>query len=44
MTEAEMGRVSGDKALNILGIRRLPAAHGGFETFAAKLAPPLLAV
>ena len=25
--------------LNILGIRGLPAAHGGFESFAAKLAP-----
>lgn len=30
-----------DKTLNILGIRGLPAAHGGFETFAAKLAPYL---
>lgn len=32
---------SADKTLNILGIRGLPAAHGGFETFAAKLAPYL---
>jgi len=28
--------------VNILGIRGLPAAHGGFETFAAKLAPYLI--
>ncbi|WP_208994265.1 DUF1972 domain-containing protein [Pannonibacter sp. I15F10I1] len=41
MTEMETGRVSADKTLNILGIRGLPAAHGGFETFAAKLAPYL---
>lgn len=27
--------------LNILGIRGIPAAHGGFESFAAKLAPYL---
>jgi glycosyltransferase involved in cell wall biosynthesis len=25
--------------INILGIRGIPAAHGGFETFAARLAP-----
>lgn len=28
--------------VNIVGIRGLPAAHGGFETFAAKLAPYLI--
>lgn len=28
--------------LNILGIRGIPAAHGGFETFAARLAPRLV--
>ena len=28
-----------EKQLNILGIRGVPAAHGGFETFAAQLAP-----
>lgn len=27
------------KQVNILGIRGIPAAHGGFETFAARLAP-----
>lgn len=27
--------------INILGIRGIPAAHGGFETFAARLAPYL---
>lgn len=32
---------SGKKSINILGIRGIPAAHGGFETFAAKLAPYL---
>lgn len=41
MTEMETGRVSAGKTLNILGIRGLPAAHGGFETFAGKLAPYL---
>jgi glycosyltransferase involved in cell wall biosynthesis len=29
------------RVVNILGIRGLPAAHGGFETFAAGLAPYL---
>lgn len=29
--------------VNILGIRGIPAAHGGFETFAARLAPWLVA-
>ncbi|WP_332689562.1 DUF1972 domain-containing protein [Devosia sp.] len=29
------------KTVNILGIRGVPAAHGGFETFAAQLAPYL---
>ena len=29
--------------INILGIRGIPAAHGGFETFAAQLAPWLVA-
>lgn len=29
------------KTVNILGIRGLPAAHGGFETFAGHLAPYL---
>lgn len=28
--------------INILGIRGIPASHGGFETFAAKLAPYLV--
>lgn len=28
-----------NKSLNILGIRGIPAAHGGFETFAANFAP-----
>lgn len=32
---------SASKQLNILGIRGLPAAHGGFETFAGRLAPYL---
>lgn len=27
------------KAINILGIRGIPAAHGGFETFVGRLAP-----
>ncbi len=27
------------RSVNILGIRGIPAAHGGFETFAARLAP-----
>ena len=27
----------------ILGIRGIPAGHGGFETFAARLAPQLVA-
>jgi glycosyltransferase involved in cell wall biosynthesis len=31
------------KTVNILGIRGLPAAHGGFETFAGHLAPYLVA-
>ena len=30
------------KVLRILGIRGVPAAHGGFETFAEKLAPYLV--
>jgi glycosyltransferase involved in cell wall biosynthesis len=30
------------RQLNILGTRGVPAAHGGFETFAAKLAPWLV--
>lgn len=30
-----------DKIVNILGIRGIPAAHGGFETFAGHLAPYL---
>jgi glycosyltransferase involved in cell wall biosynthesis len=34
-TEASSAQI---KAINILGIRGLPAAHGGFETFAARLA------
>jgi glycosyltransferase involved in cell wall biosynthesis len=29
------------KSINILGIRGIPAAHGGFETFAGNLAPYL---
>lgn len=33
---------SGRKHLIILGIRGLPAAHGGFETFAERLAPWML--
>lgn len=37
--------MSGDvqKSLAIMGIRGVPAAHGGFETFAARLAPWLVA-
>jgi glycosyltransferase involved in cell wall biosynthesis len=31
-----------EKRLSILGIRGLPACHGGFETFAAELAPFLV--
>lgn len=31
-----------DLRLRILGIRGVPAAHGGFETFAARLAPYLV--
>lgn len=30
-----------NKIVNILGIRGIPAAHGGFETFAGRLAPYL---
>lgn len=30
-----------NKTINILGTRGYPAAHGGFETFAARLAPYL---
>lgn len=30
------------KVVNILGIRGIPAAHGGFETFAGRLAPYLV--
>jgi glycosyltransferase involved in cell wall biosynthesis len=30
-----------ERAINIMGIRGIPAAHGGFETFAARLAPYL---
>jgi len=30
------------KVVNILGIRGVPAAHGGFETFAHHLAPYLV--
>jgi glycosyltransferase involved in cell wall biosynthesis len=30
-----------EKIVNILGIRGIPAAHGGFETFAGRLAPYL---
>lgn len=30
------------RSLNILGCRGVPAAHGGFETFAARLAPYLV--
>ena len=30
------------KTVNILGIRGIPAAHGGFETFAGRLAPYLV--
>ena len=33
--------MTAQKTINILGIRGLPAAHGGFETFAASLAPHL---
>lgn len=31
------------KIISILGIRGIPAAHGGFETFAERLAPYLIA-
>jgi len=31
------------RRLSLMGIRGLPAAHGGFETFAARLAPWLVA-
>ena len=31
-----------EKNINILGIRGIPAAHGGFETFAAHFAPFLI--
>ncbi len=36
-------RISGrhSKQVNIMGIRGIPAAHGGFETFAGRLAPYL---
>jgi glycosyltransferase involved in cell wall biosynthesis len=33
--------MSKKKIVNILGIRSIPAAHGGFETFAGQLAPYL---
>ena len=34
---------SASKTISIMGIRGLPAQHGGFETFAERLAPYLLA-
>lgn len=34
---------AGERRLAIMGIRGFPAAHGGFETFAARLAPHLAA-
>jgi glycosyltransferase involved in cell wall biosynthesis len=34
---------SASKSISIMGIRGLPAQHGGFETFAERLAPYLLA-
>jgi glycosyltransferase involved in cell wall biosynthesis len=37
-----MTRTHDRKSLVILGIRGIPAAHGGFETFAARLAPWLV--
>ncbi len=37
-----MTRESPDRSLVIMGIRGVPAAHGGFETFAARLAPWLV--
>jgi len=33
--------MTNEKTVNILGIRGIPAAHGGFETFAGHLAPYL---
>jgi hypothetical protein len=33
---------SASKSISIMGIRGLPAQHGGFETFAERLAPYLL--
>ncbi|WP_430009719.1 DUF1972 domain-containing protein [Methylophaga lonarensis] len=37
-----MMTVSGKKSVAVLGIRGLPAAHGGFETFAEHLVPKLV--
>lgn len=42
MTSAGMAMANEQKNLNILGIRGYPASHGGFETFAARLAPYLI--
>jgi len=36
-------RMASSKTISIMGIRGLPAQHGGFETFAEKLAPFLVA-
>jgi glycosyltransferase involved in cell wall biosynthesis len=38
-----MSAAFAQKAIAIMGIRGVPAAHGGFETFAAQLAPYLVA-
>ena len=37
-----LGAATAGKAIAIMGIRGVPAAHGGFETFAARLAPWLV--
>ena len=34
--------MSANRHLNILGIRGIPAAHGGFETFVARFAPDMI--
>lgn len=36
-----VNRSSSERAVNILGTRGIPASHGGFETFVARLAPYL---
>ncbi len=41
-SDADPRNLRAPLAVNILGCRGVPAAHGGFETFAARLAPYLV--